>query len=181
MSARNRTPPAGVSRARHDARPMSAGRPGNPGLETKMHSAGNGVIAGLVATVALTALMMMKAGMGLMPALDPIGMIATMMGISATMGWVVHFLIGAVLWGGAFALLSDHIPGGAFWQKGIMFGVGAWLIMMVVMMPMAGCGFFGMKAGMMAPVMTLVMHVVYGAVLGAVYAMLIGRRASQSV
>jgi hypothetical protein len=41
--------------------------------------------------------------------------------------------------------------------------------MMIVMMPMAGAGFFGSHLGMMAPVMTLVLHVIYGFVLGAVY------------
>jgi hypothetical protein len=47
-------------------------------------------------------------------------------------------MIGAVIWGGAFALLEPRLPGGDFWVKGVVFGVGAWLIMMVAMMPMAG-------------------------------------------
>ena len=136
-----------------------------------MNNIAKGIIAGLVATVVLSLMMFAKGAMGLMPALDPIGMIAGMMGVSTAIAWGVHFMIGAVIWGGAFALLEQRLPGGDFWVKGVVFGVGAWLIMMVAMMPMAGAGFFGMQLGMMAPVMTLVMHLVFGAVLGGVYGM----------
>mgnify|MGYP000169687771 CR=1 FL=1 len=38
---------------------------------------------------------------------------------------------------------------------------------MLLPLPMAGAGFFGLSLGMMAPIMTLVLHLVYGAVLGA--------------
>jgi hypothetical protein len=56
--------------------------------------------------------------------------------------------------------------------KGINFGIAAWVMMMLVIMPMAGVGLFGLKMGMMAPVMTLMLHVIFGAVLGSVYAKL---------
>ena len=42
-------------------------------------------------------------------------------------------------------------------------------MMMIVIMPMAGAGLFGMNMGVMAPVMTLMLHVIFGAVLGLVY------------
>lgn len=96
------------------------------------------------------------------------------------MAWGIHFMIGAVLWGGAFALLEAHLPGGELWVKGIAFGVGAWFIMMLAMMPMAGAGFFGLQLGIMAPVMTLVMHAVFGAVLGAVYGTSLRRGSAQA-
>ena len=54
-------------------------------------------------------------------------------------------------------------------MKGIVFGIAAWLSMMIMVMPMAGADFFGMNFGMMAPVMTLVLHIIFGAVLGKVY------------
>lgn len=79
----------------------------------------------------------------------------------------MHFMIG-IVWGIAFALTSRMFPG-AFWLKGMLFSVVPWLIMMIVMMPMAGAGFFGLDLGMAAPVMTLMLHLVFGAVLGAVY------------
>jgi hypothetical protein len=140
-----------------------------------MTNIAKGMLAGLAATVALSLLMLMKGAMGLMPALDPIGMIAMMMGVSTAIAWGVHFIIGTVVWGGSFALLESYLPGGQLWLKGVVFGIGAWLIMMVAMMPMAGAGFFGMQLGMMAPAMTLVMHIVFGAVLGGVHGMLLRR------
>ncbi|WP_104018407.1 DUF6789 family protein [Roseovarius nitratireducens] len=140
-----------------------------------MTNIAKGMLAGLAATVALSLMMLMKGAMGLMPALDPISMIAMMMGVSTAIAWGVHFMIGTVVWGGAFALLESYLPGGELWLKGVVFGIGAWLIMMVAMMPMAGAGFFGMQLGMMAPIMTLVMHIAFGAVLGGVYAMLLHR------
>jgi MFS-type transporter involved in bile tolerance (Atg22 family) len=42
--------------------------------------------------------------------------------------------------------------------------------MMIVFMPVAGHGFFGLSFGIAAPIATLVLHLVFGAVLGAVYA-----------
>ncbi len=131
-----------------------------------------GMIAGFAATVVLSLLMMMKSAMGLMPGLDVIAMLSGMMGSGLAMGWVAHFMIGVVVWGGLFALLSPNIPGGSLWLKGVIFGTGAWLLMMVAVMPMAGAGIFGMKFGMVASVMTLMLHVIYGAVLGGVYAAL---------
>jgi hypothetical protein len=41
--------------------------------------------------------------------------------------------------------------------------------MMIVVMPMAGAGPFGLHLGLMAPLMTLMLHVIYGVVLGVVY------------
>lgn len=78
-------------------------------------------------------------------------------------------MIGAIVWGGLFAWLDPHLPGNSHWLKGVTFGVGAWLLMMIAIMPMAGAGLFGMNFGMMAPAMTLMLHVIFGAVLGGVY------------
>jgi hypothetical protein len=44
--------------------------------------------------------------------------------------------------------------------------------MMIVAMPMASAGFFGMGLGMMAPVVTLILHLIWGAVLGFVFSRL---------
>ena len=129
-----------------------------------------GMIAGLVGTIVLSALMLMKTRMGMMPELNPIKMISEMLGASTlAAGWVMHFMIGTVLWGTLFAWLDPRIPGEGHWLKGIWFAIGAWLLMMIVMLPMAGAGLFGINLGMMAPVMTLIMHIIYGVVLGGVY------------
>lgn len=128
-----------------------------------------GLVAGFSATVVLSAMMVGKSMMGVMPELDVIHMLGAMMGVSALVGWLAHFMIGTLAWGGGFAVLYGLIPGSGAVQKGIVFGIAAWLGMMVMVMPMAGAGLFGMAFGLMAPIMTLVLHIVFGAVLGAVY------------
>lgn len=144
-----------------------------------MANVGKGVVAGFAATVVLSALMLMKSAMGLMPQLDMIGMLSRMMGAagSPAVGWIVHFLIGSALWGALFAWLDPKLPGGSHTLRGVVFGAGAWLLMMVVLMPMAGAGLFGLDLGIMAPVMTLVLHLIFGAVLGWTYGRLLGRGA----
>lgn len=128
-----------------------------------------GLVAGFFATVVLSAMMVAKSMMGVMPELDVIHMLSGMMGAPAILGWLAHFMIGTLAWGGGFAVLYGLIPGSGAVAKGIVFGIAAWLGMMVMVMPMAGAGLFGMAFGIMAPMMTLILHIVFGAVLGAVY------------
>ncbi len=131
-----------------------------------------GILAGLIATIVLSILMYMKGMMGLMPELDIIAMLAGKMGGSAMMGWVGHFVIGALGYGLAFAIIGDKLPGGSSTVRGIALGIIGWLMMMIVLMPMMGAGLFAMNMGMMAAVATLILHVIFGAVLGLVYSKL---------
>jgi hypothetical protein len=97
---------------------------------------GTGIAAGFVATVVLSAMMLLKRSMGLMPELDPIAMITAMAGASSpAVGWIGHFVIGSIFWG--FAIVSPYLPG-PYPLRGAIFVVGAWLMMMLVVMPMAG-------------------------------------------
>jgi uncharacterized membrane protein YagU involved in acid resistance len=134
----------------------------------------DGLVAGFVATLVLSMLMVGKGMMGVMPELDPIRMISGMAGNpdQRSTGWVVHFAIGIVAWGLLFAALTPVIPG-AYWLKGTIFGIGAWVAMMIFVMPMAGKGLFGLKINPMAPAATLMLHIVFGLVLGATYAALV--------
>ena len=119
--------------------------------------------------------MMVKKMMGVMPELDPVHMMASMvsqkMGIeeNIAIGWIMHFVIGSIAWGAGFAISNKIIPPSGQVQKGILFGIAAWLLMMIGPMPMSGAGLFGMNIGMMAPVMTFVFHLIFGATLGAVF------------
>lgn len=127
-----------------------------------------GILAGFTATLVLSALMIMKTMMGVMPELDVIAMLSGMLGVSSTTAWMVHFAIGTLGYGITIALLARSIPGSAI-VTGLILGTAGWLVMMVVMMPMAGKGLFGMSIGIMAPMMTLVLHLIFGGVLGWVY------------
>lgn len=143
------------------------------------HHIVKGMYAGFIATIALSVIMVIKALMGMLPKMNAIKMLAGMahgyLGLPMTpaIGWVLHFLIGSVIWGLFFALLYHRLPGRAAAVKGIAFGTFAWFLMMVIVMPMTGAGLFGLHIGIGAPVATLVLHWIYGAVLGAVYSKLV--------
>lgn len=141
-----------------------------------------GIVAGFAATIVLTLLMMMKKSMGVLPELDPVHMMADMaaqktgMQANIMVGWVMHFIIGSVAWGAGFAILNGLLPPRSQVKKGILFGIGAWVVMMIGPMPMSGAGLFGMNIGPMAPVMTFIFHIVFGIVLGRVFQKLGGAR-----
>lgn len=147
-------------------------------------NARNGLIAGLTATVVLSLLMILKAAMGLMPAVNAIQMLAHIGAVYLhtpavpILGWIAHFAIGTVLWGLVFSATHGAWPGAAA-VKGIAFSIVAWLLMMLIVMPLAGAGLFGLRIGPPAAVATLVLHIVYGAVLGIVYAKLTAGQRSQ--
>ncbi len=60
--------------------------------------------------------------------------------------------------------------------KGMVAGFAATVVLSVLMvlmvMPMAGAGLFGLHLGIGVPVVTLMLHWVFGIVLGIVYARL---------
>jgi hypothetical protein len=69
---------------------------------------------------------------------------------------------------------SAPTPGNSPTGHGVIIGFLGWLIMMIIMvMPMAGVGIFGMAMGLMAPMMTLVLHLIFGTVLGWTYGKLL--------
>ncbi len=131
-----------------------------------MSNVSKGIVAGLVATVVLSMIMVAKGMMGLMPELNVIAMLSSMLGASPAVGWVMHFAIGVLVWGLAFEIVLKILPGTSVVAKGISFGIAAWILMMLMVMPMTGAGLFGLNMGMMAPLMTLMLHAIYGAVLG---------------
>jgi hypothetical protein len=129
---------------------------------------GKGFQAGLAATVVLSILMLLKQLMGIMPELNLPLMIAGMMGAPdmPLIGWIVHFMIGVLGYGFVIAFVARSAHGKSLVGTGVLIGFVGWLIMMLVLMPMAGAGFFAMNMGIMAAVMTLVLHLIFGAVLG---------------
>jgi uncharacterized membrane protein YagU involved in acid resistance len=134
-----------------------------------------GIFAGFIATVALSALMILKTEVGMSPQMNAIKMLSSMahgfMGTPAipVVGWLLHFIIGSILWGILFAILFKRIPGQTPAIKGLIFGTAAWLLMMIMVMPMAGAGLFGIHLGIGASIATLVLHWIFGAVLGSMY------------
>ena len=97
-----------------------------------------GFTAGFIATLVVTAMMTIKARMGLAPGLDVISLLAELVAAPGQplYGWLAHFAVGMVVWGGLFALASDLVPG-PYVAKGISFGVAGWLLMMFLFFPLA--------------------------------------------
>lgn len=84
-------------------------------------------------------------------------------------GWLLHFIIGALVLGPVFATLAPRIPTDTPAAKGILFAVAIWLVMCLTVMPLAGLGIFGLGAGFGTMAWMLVTNVIFGIVLGRVF------------
>ncbi|MES1956331.1 DUF6789 family protein [Salinisphaera hydrothermalis] len=133
----------------------------------------HGLLAGFCATLVLSAFMIAKAFLGIPPPMSVIHLLAGLghhlFGTPAApiFGWLAHFAIGTILWGLLFAALYAVLPGSAM-AKGALFATGAWLLMMIILMPLAGKGLFAAGAGPGVAIATLILHWIYGVALGAV-------------
>jgi hypothetical protein len=122
---------------------------------------GRGFIAGFLATLILSV------------ALDPIAMIARMMGVpTPAFGWLLHFIVGSLIWGAGFALVRPMLRGPS-WVRGIEFGLVAWLIVMATVLAACARGSLHLGSGLAGPLAVLTIHLVYGALLGGIYGLLI--------
>ena len=122
---------------------------------------GNGIVAGFIATLMLSALH------------EPVLVVTEAVGVRAPVaGWLFHFFVGTLLWGGAFGLLHDVLPGPS-WVRGVVFAAAAALIVLFGLAPLTGAGVLCLKVGLAAPFIVALFHLAYGAILGAVYGKLI--------
>ncbi|MGH8274835.1 MAG: DUF6789 family protein [Gammaproteobacteria bacterium] len=145
-----------------------------------MISISKGIAAGFLATFILALAMFVAAGLNFYP---PIIRMLTMIShhvIGSPMwlwiGWCYHFAIGTLLWGIIFGLIAwgIHVRRGfSTWLYGVIFAICAWVLMMVIVMPLAGKGFFAWHVAGLGPFYrTLILHFIWGTVLGlAFYAM----------
>ncbi len=131
-----------------------------------------GMTAGLVATLVLTVVMSIKSSYGLWPEVNFIQLLVNLGSISVVQAWMDHFIIGIVVWGLAYSAVDALWEPAPHWLKGIVVGVGGWLLMMVAFMPLAKAGFFGMKLGPPGALVALGYHILYGLVLGLTYGLL---------
>jgi uncharacterized membrane protein YagU involved in acid resistance len=126
---------------------------------------GKAVWAGLAGTAVMTMLMLLAPRMG-MPPMNIGAMLGSVMGGNVALGWVAHFMIGAIL-ALAYALVfAARIPGAPA-VRGAVFGLLPRLVAQVAVMPMMGMAFF--SGSMLAAGGSLMGHLVYGAVVGQVY------------
>lgn len=144
------------------------------------------IIAGLVSTLVISAMMAMGPRMG-MPEMDMPAMLGSMFGAppNKALGWVMHLMLGA-LFAIVYALLFP-VVGGNIIALGAVFGVAHWLVVGLVMgmMPMMHAGirsgevaepgvYMLRQGGAMGFVGGLMGHIVYGLVVGIVYGLVAG-------
>lgn len=150
---------------------------------TRAASIGRGLLAGLAATIALSLVLLLKQALGVMPQLNLVLELARALGHdTAGAGWAANFVVGVLCWGSLFPFVERRMFF-AHWINGLLFSSVVWLGVMLVVMPAAGAGLFGLQLGIVTPTLTLFLHWIYGAALGEVYGLLLepaaGARAMQ--
>jgi hypothetical protein len=146
-----------------------------------MPNSWKGVIAGLVATLVLSAIFMVLNAANILPDLDIVTLIDHLGSIGRGGAWADHFIVGALLWGPIFAAFDATSAERPRWQKGLIFSIGAWVMMMLIFMPVVGGGLFGWRFGLSASVGMFGLHLIYGGVLGVVFQLLDDRYPAKSL
>lgn len=128
-----------------------------------------GVGWGVVATVAMSVLMIlgMLSGRAPMPAPIPAAIVGQLTGgglpqpALMAVAALSHLAYGG-FWGGVLAASTRPVTV----MKGVGLGVVLWLLMQVIVLPFLGWGLFGVSQTSMIAVATLILHLVYGATYG---------------
>jgi hypothetical protein len=76
-----------------------------------------------------------------------------------------------VIWGLVFGQTYRFLPGESPWQKGVFFGLCAWMVMGLVFFPLVDRGIFAVKLGLgIAPaILMLVALLTYSVTMSLVY------------
>lgn len=125
------------------------------------------ILGGLAGTVAMTLMMRFVAPMMLGHPMDIAGMLAGMMGGVWAVGMAAHLMNGVVIFPLVYAFVAFRYLPGPPVLRGVLWGAVLWLAAEVMVMPMAGAGFFSSEIGGAKAAMAALMgHLVYGALLG---------------
>lgn len=134
-----------------------------------------GLIAGVAATIAASLLEIPNMFLNWF---DPFqGVIASMIGMPGNLavGWAIHLITGILILGPLFGVLYARLPTDTPETKGIVFAVGAWVLMMIGVMTFGDYRTFTAGSGFGTIAWLLITHAVFGIVLGNVYARLVAR------
>lgn len=135
-----------------------------------------GIVAAVVASAILAGLVYLNQNMGWVPGLDLVGSFMKLAGSTElTTGWIVYGVVLAVIGGLVFSLLDAHLERPEGWEevaRGLLFGVGAFLLVGILVMPMSGADAFALRYGIGGPIYLAIVFLAYGAVMGFVYGMM---------
>jgi len=125
------------------------------------------LIAGMVATIVVTLFMMAAPMMGI-PKMSPPKMVATMLGASVAIGWLMHFMIGMIYALAYTYLFRPLIPLNNLYAKGILYGI---LLMVVAKIMMTVMGAPTPEGSMLLALMgKTIGHMVFGVVVAIIVA-----------
>lgn len=124
---------------------------------------------GVVATIAMSVLMLLAvvSEMSPMPQPIPKAVVAQLFGSGIPKPMLMALAVGLHLgYGGLFGAILARVARPVTIGKGLALGVGLWVLMQVTFLPFLGWGLFGTAITPKIAVATLVLHLVYGGVLG---------------
>jgi hypothetical protein len=129
------------------------------------------MVAGGVATGALSLVMLLIGATGFAPQLALPRLLLNVLDAPSDylLGWIAHIAVGSVVLGGLFAHVEPRLGVDTHTKSGVLYGVIAWLVMMLIFMPAAGAGYFAFQLSVAAPLVMLGLQVLYGGVLGWTY------------
>ncbi len=135
-----------------------------------------GMVAGFAATVVVSVMEAVNLVMGPWFGSFP-GIIAFMLGMPGNLavGWPLHFVMGTLVLGSIFGLIASRLPTDTSGTKGIVFAVGAFVVMMTGIFLFGDFRMFRGTDGFGTIAWLLVTHAVFGITLGTVYGQLMRR------
>lgn len=134
-----------------------------------------GLVAGLAATVVVSIIEAINMSVGHWTVAFPqlLAVILQTPDVPAV-GWIGHFIAGLGL-GAVFGVVCPRLPTDTPESKGILFAVGAFVLMGLLIAPIGGAGLFFMRAGFGTLAWMIASHAIFGIVLGNVYGRLVAR------
>lgn len=130
-----------------------------------------GLAAGFIASAISLMFLALTTWMALVPEFNYVLIQGSIFGFAKTIfsGWIVYFLIGAIFWGSLYAWLEPNLLSPKPITRGIIFGLIVWLIVMVILMPIAGVGIFIKQYGFLSSIIILMTDLVFGVAIACFY------------
>lgn len=134
-----------------------------------MSTLGKTIVGGLVATGAMTVLMLIAPLMG-MPEMNIGAMLAGMMGMPTPVGWLMHFMIGTVFALGYTYVVGSKLPIHQPVVRGMVYGILVFIGAQLMFFVMRSMGLMPDQTGsaVLAVMGSLMGHLLYGGVLRAI-------------
>ena len=123
--------------------------------------------AGFLGTIVVTCMVIFASPTLIGGPSDIASVLARMLGGTWLAGMAMHFFVGTIALPLIYlALVNRRLPGSPA-VRGAAWGFALWLFSQLVVIPLAGGGFFGASSGALRPIAdSLVGHLAYGLVLG---------------